>query len=196
MMAGNLEYLMSSLPHLSFLDTAEERSKVLSLFQKYGDGSEETKGIVGILEEETSKFLSKKDYELFQQVDLNTIHSEVFQKGKNKGLSAFSKYMNALKTDLQQLRILRKDGENPSNTKQPTMPLNPGTPLEEEIQLLQWQWDTLEELSLGHYADFEALCLYKLKLLLLLRWWSFDEKIGFDHFLNLTKKDGLWRTRS
>ena len=196
MMAGNLEYLMSSLPHLSFLDTAEERSKVLSLFQKYGDGSEETKGIVGILEEETSKFLSKKDYELFQQVDLNTIHSEVFQKGKNKGLSAFSKYMNALKTDLQQLRILRKDGENPSNAKQPTMPLNPGTPLEEEIQLLQWQWDTLEELSLGHYADFEALCLYKLKLLLLLRWWSFDEKIGFDHFLNLTKKDGLWRTRS
>lgn len=189
MIAGNLEYLMASLPHLTFQDTIEERSKVLSLFQKYGYSPEETKAIIVILEEEASKFLSKKSRELFQKIDLKTIHSGTFQKSNNKGLAAFSKYMNMLKSDLQQLRISRKDGENLSNTKQPTLPLLSGTPLEEELQLLQWQWNTLEELSIGHYANFEALCLYKLKLLLLLRWWSFDEKTGFDHFLNLTKKD-------
>ncbi|MEM8926613.1 MAG: hypothetical protein AAGC45_00300 [Bacteroidota bacterium] len=189
MIAGNLEYLMGSLPYLSFRDTAEERSKVLSLFQKYAGRSKDAKGIVTLLEEEANKFLSIRYYQIFQHIDLRTIHSETFQKSKTKVLSAFSKYMNALKKDLQQLRISRKNRENLSGKSKSLLPLIAGTPLEEEIQLLQWQWDKLEELSIGHYANFEALCLYKLKLLLLLRWWSFDENIGFDNFLNSTKKD-------
>jgi len=189
MIAGNLEYLMTSLPHLSFKDMVEERSKVFSLFQKYGDNPEGAKGVINTLEEEAGKFLSTKSLQLFQQVDLKTIHSEAFQKNKNKGLAAFSNYMNTLKIGIQHLRTSRKDGEKLSNSKKPSLPLNAGTPLEEELQLLQWQWNKLEELSLGHYTDFTALCLYKLKLLLLLRWWGFDEKIGFERFLNLTRKD-------
>ncbi len=190
MITGNLEYLMSGLPYLSFLDTAEERSKVISLFQKYGGSPEETKGVVRILEEEANKFLSTKSQQLFQQIDLKTIHSEAFQKkGNGKGLFDFSKYMNALRKDLKKLRISRKNGETATNAKKPSLPLIPGTPLEEEIQLLQWQWDKLEELSIGHYSNFTALCLYKLKLMVLLRWWSFDTEIGFEHFLNLTKEN-------
>ncbi|MEM8848028.1 MAG: hypothetical protein AAGD17_13085 [Bacteroidota bacterium] len=186
---GNLEYLMASLPHLSFQDTEEERTKVLSLFLKYAGNSEDKEDVVIILMQEAQKFLSVMDYEIFQKVDLNTIHQETFQKSKNKVLSTFSKYMNALKIDLEKLRILRKNGEEPSDLNKQFLPLIPGTPLEEEEQILKWQWNMLEELSIGHYSDFTALCLYKLKLSLLLRRWSFNEKIGFDHFLNLTQKD-------
>ncbi|PRX55414.1 DUF2764 family protein [Flagellimonas meridianipacifica] len=189
MIAGNLEYLMASLPHLSFQDTVEERSKVLSLFRKYAGSLEDKEDMAIVLEEEAQRFLGTMDYEIFQKVDLNTIHQETFQKSKNKVLSTFSKYMNALKIDLERLRISRKNAKEPSDLNKQFLPLIQGTPLEEEQQILKWQWNTLEELSIGHYTDFEALCLYKLKLLLLLRWWSFDEKIGFDNFLNLTKKD-------
>ncbi len=95
--------------------------------------------------------------------------------------------MHYLKKGVQQLRILRKNSGEASIPKKPPLPLEPGTPLEEETQLIKWQWDKLEELSLGHYSDFGALAIYKLKLLLLERWWSFDQEQGFAIFLNATK---------
>ncbi|KPM30880.1 Hypothetical protein I595_2857 [Croceitalea dokdonensis DOKDO 023] len=187
MISGDLEYTISSLPYLSFQDTAEERSKVLSILKKYAHPSESEKDLITILDGETRKFLPQKAYEIFQQIELNTIHSEAFQKSGNNVLAAFSSYMHSLKKDVQQLRIFRRN-ESESTTKKLPLPLVPGTPLEEEIQLLQWQWDKLEELSLGHYADFGALVIYKLKLQLLLRWWGFDQEQGFENFLNTTKR--------
>lgn len=189
MITGNLEYVMCSLPNLSFQDKDEERSRVFSILKKYAGPSEVEKSIIVILEEEASKFLSLKAFRIYQQIDLKNIHSEAFQKSKNTVLAAFSTYVFSLKTDIQQLRISRKNGVDSSTTKKPLLPLVPGTPMEEEIQLLKWQWGKLEELSVGYYADFGALCLYKLKLLILLRWWSFDQERGFDNFLNITKKD-------
>ena len=188
MIAGNLEYVIGSLPHLSFKDTDEERSKVVSLLQKYAGPSETGKGIVAILDGEAGKFLSSGSHRIFQQINLATIHSETFQKSRNSILATFSSYVFALKKGVQQLRTARKNGADPSITKKLPVSLGPGTPLEEEIQLLKLQWDQLEELSMGHYTDFSALCIYKLKLLLLLRWWSFDEKQGYANFLNSTKK--------
>ena len=192
MITGDLEYLMNSLPYLSFQDTEEERSKVGSLLRKYAAPSVAEKGIIAILEEEAKKFLNPKAYRIFQQVSLETIHWESFQESKNNVLATFSKYVYGLKKDLQQLRISRKQ-KTESAVKKSTLPMVPGTPLEEEIQLLQWQWNKLEEISIGHYADFGALVIYKLKLLLLMRWWSFDQEQGFDNFLNSTKKSEYGR---
>ncbi len=189
MITGNLEYVMSSFPHLSFQDTDEERSRVFSIFKKYAGTSEEQKSIIAILDSEAGKFLTPKAFRVVQQLNLERIHEEVFQKSKHKVLAAFSSFMYTLKKDLYQLRISRKNNAGTSPSKKPVLPLVPGTPLEEEIQLLKWQWDKLEALSIGHYSDFSALVLYKLKLLLLLRWWGFDQKQGFDNFLNITKKD-------
>ncbi len=97
--------------------------------------------------------------------------------------------MYSLKKDIEQLRISRKNGLDHPQQKNHSLPLVPGTPLEEEIQLLKWQWDKLEELSIGHYADFGALVIYKLKLLI----YCYDGGVltknrGFDNFLNITKK--------
>lgn len=187
MITGNLEYLMSSLPYLSFQDTQEERTKVFSVFRKYANPSKEEKNIITILDEEASQFLGTKKSALLKQIRLEQIHSEVFQQSKNNVLASFSTYMYNLKKELKQLRIFRRESIGASTTKNPPLPLTPGTPLEEEVQILKWQWGKLEELSIGRYSDFGALILYKLKLLLLLRWWSFDEKQGFDNFLNITK---------
>lgn len=187
MIMGDLEYVINSLPYLSFQDTDEERSKVFSILKKYAGPSEAEKDIITILEKEASKFLNPKSYRVFKQISLDTIHFESFQESKNKVLASYSKYVSALKKDIQQLRISRRK-ERESSVKKSPLPLVPGTPLEEEIQLLQWQWDKLEEISIGHYTDFGSLCIYKLKLLLLHRRWNFDQEQGFVNFLNSTKR--------
>jgi hypothetical protein len=189
MISGNLEYILCSLPHLTFQDSYEERSKVFSFLQKYAGPLKEKMSLTEILEGEVMKYLSASDFQIFRQIDLKSIHSEVFMKSKHSVLAAFSTYVCSLKSEVQQLRISRKKGSESSSNKRLQLPLVPGNPLEEEIQLLKFQWKKLEDLSIGHYADFEAVCLYKLKFLILLRWWSFDREKGFDVFQNITKRN-------
>lgn len=189
MSSGNLEYLMASLPHLSFADSMEVRSSVSSLLKKYVNPSEVEKSVVTILEEEAAKFLSSEASRLFCEIDLGTIHFNMFQESKHKVLADFSAFMYELKKGIEQLRISRSKENNESFAKKLQIAITPGNPLEEELQLLQLQWDKLESLSIGHYADFTALITYKLKVMLLLRWWSFDTEKGFDLFVQTTKKD-------
>jgi len=196
MITGNLEYVMSSFPHLSFQDSDEESSRVSSIFKKYGGAPEEQQSIITILDKEAQKFLTPKKFRVFQGLTLECIHEEDFQKSNYEVLAAFSRYRHTLKKGLYELRRNRKKGAEASPVQKQALPLVPGTPLQEEIQLLKWQWEKLEALSIGHYADFGALVLYKLKLLLLLRWWGFDQKQGLATFLDITKKDGIWRTKS
>lgn len=189
MIAGNLEYVMSSLPHLIFKDGDEERFRVLSIFNKYADPVIKESSPVAILEEQAKKFLSPNDFLVFRQIDLKSIHSEYFQKSRNSVLSAFSNHVFWLKNEIRQLRLSRRKGAEPSSLMKTLLHESAGNPLSEEIQLLKWQWAKLEDLSIGHYSDFEAICIYKLKLSILLRWWGFNPKKGFDVFLNLTKSD-------
>ncbi|RKN79675.1 hypothetical protein [Ulvibacterium marinum] len=189
MITGNLEYVMSSFPHLYFQDSDEERLRVFSILRKYAGPSGEEKSIIAILDEEAGNYLTSRASRTLQQITLEDIHKEIFQRSKNKILSAFSTYVHRLKSDIEQLRVSRKKRVDATMAKKQPLPLTLGTPLEEEIQILKMQWDKLDGLSIGHYTDFGALIIYKLKLLLLLRWWSFDQKVGFDNFLHITKKD-------
>ena len=189
MFTGNLEYLMSSLPHLIFKDGDEERLRVFSILKKYADPIRKDSSLVAILEEEAMKFLSPSEFIVFRQIDLNSIHSEHFQKSRNTVLTAFSNHVFWLKSETRKLRLSRRKGAESSSIIKTLLLENPGNPLNEEIQLLKWQWTKLEDLSIGHDSDFEGLCIYKLKLLILLRWWGFNPKKGFDVFLTLTKSD-------
>ena len=121
MITGDLEYLISSLPYLTFQDTGEERSKVFSILKKYAAPSEAEKGIGVIFDDEARKFFNPPAYRIFEQIDLNTIYSDAFQKSKNKVLGAFSTYMYSLKRDIEQLRIPEKMGWNPQQ-KNPRCP--------------------------------------------------------------------------
>lgn len=188
MIGGNLEYLMSSLPDLSLRNTQEVRSRVSSILRKYAGPAAEGKSLIDILDDEADKFLTPAAGRLLRQIELNSIHQTAFRQSGNGVLSAFSNYAFSLREAVRQLRMARrKDAGQISSQKQP-LPITPGTPLEEEIQLLKLQWNKLEELSIGHYADLSAMIVYKLKLMILLRWWSFDMDKGFETFTRLTKK--------
>lgn len=187
MISGNLEYITSSLPYLTFQDTGEVRSKVSSLLLKYDGSSAEEKSLVTILETEAGKFLNAKNFKLFSQINLNSIHNSAFRQSKVGVLTAFANYVFAMKQDIKQLRIARKNDTEQSLLNKTTIPITPGNPLDEELQLLKLQWNKLETLSSGHYANFSALIIYKLKLQVLLRWWSFDMEKGFDIFLQTQK---------
>ncbi|MGB5819190.1 MAG: hypothetical protein WBG90_06860 [Saonia sp.] len=189
MITGNLEYLVSSLPYLSFQDAEEVQLKVSSIFNKYTAPSGEEKNLTAILDNEAEKFLTPSASDLLRQINLGTIHKTSFQQSKNKVLAAFSTYAFALKEEIRQLRMSRRNDPIQPLSKKQFLSLTPGTPLDEELQLLKLKWDKLEALSVGHYTDFGALVIYKLKLMLLLRWWSFDRDKGFGIFEQTVKKD-------
>jgi hypothetical protein len=196
MISGNLEYLMSSLPNLSFQNNEDVRFQVSSILRKYGGASAEELSLVEILDREAEKFLSPTASRLLRRIDLQTIHDPAFQQGPDGVLSAFSKFAFSLKEAVRQLRLARRTPSNESAPGKLLPGLIPGTPLEEEIQLMKFQWDQLEALSIGHYADFGSLVIYKIKLMILIRWWSFDKDLGFETFNRLTKQDTTWPIRS
>ena len=187
MISGHLEYLMSSLPHLSFRNTEEEQLRVSTTLHKYAQRPEEPVSLAKILEQEAAKFLSEKKAALFRAIDLRTIHQTHFQESTCRVLADFAAFMFRQKKDVEGLRKARRAGSEQS-VKDWDRLIQPGNPLEEEVQLMQHQWQQLEKGSIGYYADFGALVIYKLKLLILERWWGFDQEQGMTLFLQTTER--------
>jgi hypothetical protein len=189
MIGGTLEYLMSSLPNLSFQDTAEAKEQVLSLLHKYEGNAAEASKPIEILESEAQKYLPASKFAAFQKLRLNNIHAEEFRHHKSKVLAAFSTFNFELKDAIRKWRITQKDEKNKAVNRKVEQLIGEGTPLEKEIRIMKHQWDKLEELSIGHFADFDALAIYKMKLMILLRWWSFNAEKGMAHFTQLTSNN-------
>jgi hypothetical protein len=187
MISGNLEYLMSSLPNLSFTNNNEFKQELYDLFEKYQGNGAAPLNPIAILDHEAQKFLSATTLSLFQGIDLKNIHEEQFQNSKARVLSRFSKSIYQLKQEIRAWRMASADHDKGPQEKRVKTIIGEGNPLEQEVQIMKYQWDILEELSIGHFADIEALLVYKLKLMLLLRWWSFHTEKGMDHFIKLTK---------
>lgn len=189
MISGNLEYLVSSLPHLSFTQDKGEQERVSSILTAYAGVSETTDSLSHILEEEAAKYLNSEQYGLLRQIHWNTIHRSPFRNDKNIVISTIADFMYDLKESIARLRLLRRQYRGaPPASENPTLWLMPGTPLEEELQIMQLQWETLDALSAGYFADFEAMVIYKLKLILLSRVWSFDQATGWNRFVQITKE--------
>jgi len=184
MIGSDLEYLMSSLPHLSFQNTEEVQEQILNLLYQYGGDDEGLISPLKILDNEARKFLSNKVFEDFQKINLKDIHHSSFQNHRSQVVSDYSKFILQYKSALSEWR-------DPKNEKKSIHAdlesiSGDGNPLEKEEYLLEYQWKKLEELSSGHFADLEALIIYKLKLSILVRWWSFDVKAGYDKFILIT----------
>jgi hypothetical protein len=187
MLSGNLEYLISSLPDLVFSKAEERQSRVSSLLHKYAVMAEDSQDLVTILTAEAKKFTTNAQYEYLKDLQFNTVHHESFMNSSYKVVSQFSHFMYALKREIRDLRMARLSDKNPQSTTFEFIPELSADPLEAEEQLLEVQWHKLNELSIGHYADFSALLLYKLKLQLLLRWWGFDREKGMSNLKKYIK---------
>jgi flagellar motor switch/type III secretory pathway protein FliN len=184
------------LPNLSFQNSEEAKSKVFGLLQKYAGITADEVSPVEILDSEAKKFLSASTFDFFQKINLRNIHDLEFQQSRSKVLSSFSKFTFDLKKEIKKLRIAQKEKEEKSSRNSLEQLMSQGTPLEKEIQIMKYQWEKLEELSIGHYADLEALITYKVKLMILLRWWSFHAEKGFENFTRMTTNNGAWPIKS
>ena len=188
MLADRLEYLMCSLPDLAFQQSFELKQNITTIFRQYDRHPDGQKKLMEILHDEATNFLSPNELQIFKKIQLNHIHEKAFQDSKSVLLNEFSKFNFELKKKLEQLRLLRKGNkENTSSDKESI--ITPGNPLEQELQIMQLQWDKIEEISVGHFTDFNALIAYKLKLTILIRWWSFDAVKGFENFTIKTKNN-------
>ena len=187
MLGGTYEYLLSSLPNLLFQNTEEVRARTVNLFQKYAGGNSEPLSLTEILDLEAQKYLPKSAFEVFQKLNLNTIHEASFQNSKNTLLSAFAKFNFELKSELKKWRISQGENDGKAEHGKIEMIIGEGTPLEKEIQIMKYQWNALEDISAGHFADIEAVFSYKIKLMILQRWWSFDTRKGMRQFIQMTQ---------
>jgi hypothetical protein len=186
-MTGNLEYLMASLPNLSFEDAETDHARILHVLHKYAGSKDGEQDPITILEEEAAKFLPESDARLFRKINLNHLHKQDEAWAQHTALEAFGQFMQGLKQDIKRLRQARRAGPDAGKAKGLILPIDPGDPLEEELFLLGLQWAKLDEFSFGRYADFGALILYKLKLLVLARRWTFDQEKGLETFMAITK---------
>lgn len=188
MITGNLEYLVSSLPTLSFQNSEEKKERVFMLLKNYAGVQGNDKSLPEILDNEAQKFLPASTYHLFQKMKLRNIHEEEFQQSNSQVLSTFSKFNFELKEKIKLWRISQANNEEKSFKSAIETIIGQGTPIEKEIQIMKYQWENLEEIAVGHYANPEALTTYKIKLLILLRWWSFHTEKGFENFKRMTAK--------
>lgn len=182
MLTGNLEYLLTSLPNLTFSNSETVQYEVKSLFKKYTTVQDVSNDLVSILNDEAKKYLTSKKFRQFQAIQLRTIHQDPFQNSPIEVVSEFSKYMYDLKSELKVFRLNRKSEKSIGKINYELLGDLPKNPLKAEEYLFNVQWQKLEALSIGHYANLSALVLYKLKLEVLSRWWQFDAEVGFQVF--------------
>jgi hypothetical protein len=187
MMPGNLEFIMSSLPYLSFPPSQEELARIARVLYQYDNTGQRDKSLVEILEEEAGRYLNKEQQRLFNAITLANLHREEFRDSANKTLSKYARFTFDLKDRIRHLRSLRK-GRPQQESKILPLPLEPGDPLREEIRLMSLQWEELERHTIGHYADFSALVSYKIKLQILERYWQFNPQRGMEIFRSITKR--------
>jgi hypothetical protein len=182
MLTGNLEYLMSSLPNLSFSNSEEIRFAVKTLFQKYAVEPDRSDDMIAVLSHEASKFISTSQFDKLKGIQLADIHNREFQESGIEVVSEFSKFVFQLKSELKAFRLSRRSEESLVKTNYEILGNIPSNPLDAEAYLLKIQWQRLEALNFGHFSNFSALIVYKLKLEVLQRWWKFDSEVGFKFF--------------
>ncbi len=193
MIGGSLEYLLCSLPYLTFEDSDQAKQRVLDLFDQYGGQAAGVLGPVEILEREAQKFLSAPAFDLFEKISLENIHHVTMQKSRSRILSAFARCTSELKREIGEWRKAARRGDKQALPRSLAGQIGTGTPLEKEVRIMKHQWDMLEELSAGHFSDLDALITYKIKLMLLLRWWSFGAAQGMERFIRTTQTTAYGR---
>jgi hypothetical protein len=186
MIGGTYEYIINSLPDLSFHSTDETKQRVIGLLQKYAGNVGRDLSPVEILDNEAKKFLPEEAFYFFEKINLQNIHEPEFKLCKIKVLADYATFTFELKNEIKNLRTSAVGQEQKSSKNVMEQLVGEGTPLEKENHLLKYQWDRIDEISAGHLSDMEALFSYKIKLLLLLRRWSFNMEKGYENYIRTT----------
>ncbi len=187
MNTGDLEYLMCSLPELSFDLEGHNRKAVESLLSSYSGILAGDSRAVQSLNLEAAKFLPDHKSKLFTELELENLHEERFRISPLKILSDFANFRYEMRNAIL---TYRRSLKNPplKGTEPVHLPDLDGNPLENEIRLLRFQWNRLEDMAHGQHSGFGALLIYRFRLLLLNRLWSFQARRGFRNYLEFVNQ--------
>jgi len=150
---SNLVYLISSLPALSY-----GQIPPITLEEFNNDAS---------------KQLSVKQFQTLEQVDLRRMKS-TFKYGDAK---AISDMLNDLQIDISEMRKANTQHRGAKLKALPKEVVN-ANPLEREKLIMYWQWGELDTIEANKPFTFSEVLVYKLKLQILCRLQSFNEKEG------------------
>ncbi|MDX8339588.1 DUF2764 family protein [Draconibacterium sp. IB214405] len=143
-------YLMTSLPSLSF-----DQAPPISI-NEFND--------------EAKKQLSSRHFKLLQSTDIQKLETNV-------GVKSISSLLKDIKEDLSEVRKAKVQNRQAKTERLPNAALR-GNPLERELNIMRWQWQELQDIEAGKTFSLTEVLVYKLKLQLVTRAFSFDEKQG------------------
>lgn len=138
-----------------------------------------------------SSFASEKDCGLIEKCSLIPEN-----KIDNKTLGKFYNWEIQLRNRIAEKRISRTDSEMRSVKREHNdfsveiddiiqKAESASNPAEKEKVLDEARWNKLEELESGHDFDLDALLLYKIKLLINLKWTARIREKGKENFRNI-----------
>ncbi len=147
---SNMVYLMTSLPSLSL-----------------GEAPPIT---IDEFNDDAKHQLSSRHFKALQSVDIQKLEAKV-------GVKNISSLLETIKEDLSEVRTAKAQSRR---AKPERLPLNAlrGNPLEREMQIMQWQWEELQDIEAGKTFTLTEVLVYKLKLQLVERLYSFDKVKG------------------
>jgi len=149
----NEVYLMSSLPALSYGQTPP-----ISL-EEFRDMAKSE--------------LSARSFKVLEQVSMQGVDSKA-RKAKPKSVD---KMLSGLLEDISEIRNSRIEKRQARPALLPGSVLE-ANPLDREMQIMQWQWENLDDIVTGKTFTLAEVIVYKLKLQLLFRMNSFSTKRG------------------
>lgn len=147
---SNMVYLMTSLPSLSFGQVPP------ITIDEFND--------------DAKRQLSAKHFKTLESVDILKLNTKTAVK-------RISSLLNDIKEDLSEVREAKAQNRQAKPERMRKRALL-GNPLEREINIMQWQWEELEDIAAGKTFTLTEVLVYKLKLQLLERMHSFDENKG------------------
>ncbi|MCG6191119.1 DUF2764 family protein [Maribellus maritimus] len=143
-------YLMTSLPSLSF-----DHLPPITI-DEFND--------------EAKAQLSVRHFRLLESVDIQQLNTEV-------GKKSIALFLKTIKKDQAEVRKAKLQNRQAQPERLPKSALS-GNPLEREIKILQWQWQELLDMEAGKTFTLIEVLVYKLKLQIVSRLYSFDPKKG------------------
>ena len=147
---SNMVYLMTSLPSLSL-----------------GEAPPIT---IDEFNDDAKRQLSSRHFKAVQSVDIQKLEAKV-------GVKSISSLLETIKGDLSEVRKAKKQSRQAKPERLPLSALK-GNPLEREMNIMQWQWEELQDIEAGKTFTLTEVLVYKLKLQLVERLYSFDKVKG------------------
>lgn len=120
--------------------------------------------------DDAKRQLSARHFKALQSVDIQNLNTEV-------GIKSISSFIKSIKEDLSEAREAKEQSRQVKIERMPNSVLL-GNPLEREMNIMQWQWEELQDIEAGKTFTLTEVLVYKLKLQLVERLYSFDENKG------------------